>query len=119
MNSGHLQNCIESCQHCHDTCLQSAMTHCLQEGGPHVEAKHFRLMLNCADICQAAANFMLGESHYHAAICGVCADICDACANSCETVGDMGDCVDACRSCAEQCRAMPTAAAKTAPASGN
>lgn len=119
MNDDHLQNCIDDCQRCHDTCLQAAMTHCLSEGGPHVEAKHFRLMLNCAEICQTAANFMLGESDYHAAICGVCADICEACAQSCEAVGDMDDCVEACRNCAEQCRVMRAAVATADPEFGS
>ncbi len=57
--------------------------HCLAVGGKHVEASHFRLMINCAEICQASTNFMLSGSVFHQKVCAVCAEICDACAKSC------------------------------------
>lgn len=98
--------CIEACQRCHSSCLSMAANHCLEVGGEHVEPKHFRLMLACAEICQTSANFMLMGSEYHKRVCAVCAEICEACARSCEEIGDMQDCVDACRRCAESCRRM-------------
>jgi hypothetical protein len=101
-----LENCIEACQRCHDVCLQMAMTHCLQQGGEHVEPEHFRLMLNCAEICQTSANFMLSNSALHGSVCAVCAEVCEACADSCEQVGQMDQCVQACRQCAQQCQSM-------------
>lgn len=101
-----MQPCIDACGYCHEICLQTAMTHCLAVGGKHVEAGHFRLMINCAEICQTAANLMLSGSAHHAAVCAACADICDACADSCEQIGDMDGCVEACRECAESCREM-------------
>ncbi|KAA8696207.1 four-helix bundle copper-binding protein [Pseudomonas proteolytica] len=82
------------------------MTHCLEAGGKHLEAEHFRLMINCAEICQTSANFLLNGSTFHHHVCGVCAEICDACVKSCEQVGGMEDCVRACRECAEICRKM-------------
>ncbi|TBN47189.1 four-helix bundle copper-binding protein [Pseudomonas sp. BGI-2] len=82
------------------------MTHCLEAGGKHLEAEHFRLMINCAEICQTSANFLLSGSIFHHHVCGVCAEICEACAKSCEQVGGMEDCVRACRECAESCRKM-------------
>jgi len=82
------------------------MTHCLKVGGPHVEETHFRLMLNCAEICQTSANFMISGSSFHALSCAVCADVCEACADSCERLEGMEECVKACRSCAEFCRKM-------------
>lgn len=99
-------DCISACQRCHQICLQMAMSHCLNEGGKHVEPEHFRLMTNCAEICQTAANFMLSQSPLHAVVCAACADVCTACADSCEQVGDMDDCVRACRECAQRCEAM-------------
>ncbi len=101
-----LQACIDSCRKCHQTCLQTAMTYCLEAGGKNVEAGHFRLMINCAEICQTASNFMLSNSAFSQNICSVCADVCEACATSCEQVGGMEDCVKACRECAESCRKM-------------
>ncbi len=101
-----MQECIEACKTCHDICLQMALTHCLRVGGKHVEEEHFRLMINCSEICQTAANFMLSDSSWHASVCAACADVCDACAKSCEQVGDMDECVQACRHCAESCEHM-------------
>lgn len=104
--SPHMQQCIDECLRCYQTCLGMAMTHCLEQGGKHVEPKHFRLMIDCSEICRTAAAFMLSGSHLHAKICGACAEVCDACAQSCEQVGDMDECVQACRRCAESCRRM-------------
>jgi hypothetical protein len=101
-----MQECIDACRQCHQVCLQMAMTHCLEAGGKHIEPDHFRLMVNCAEICQTAANFMLGASPQQGAVCAACADVCDACAQSCEAVGGMDECVQACRRCAESCEQM-------------
>ena len=101
-----LQACIDACNHCHRTCLQMAMNHCLESGGKHVEADHLRLMMNCAEICQTSLNFMLSGSRFSPRVCGVCAEICDACAKSCEQLDGMEECVQACRQCAEHCRKM-------------
>ncbi len=46
-----MRPCIDACSHCHATCLQTAMTHCLAAGSKNVEAEHFRLMINCAESC--------------------------------------------------------------------
>jgi hypothetical protein len=77
---------------------------CLEMGGRHVEPVHFRVMMNCAQLCQTAADFMLSRSPFHAQLCALCAEICDACGDSCEAVGGMPQCVEVCRSCAESCR---------------
>ena len=98
--------CMDTCHHCHHMCLQMAMNHCLETGGKNVEARHFRLMRDCAEICQTALNFMLGNSLFAGQICAVCANICDACAQSCEKIGGMEECVKACRECAQSCRDM-------------
>lgn len=100
------QSCLDACNRCHQMCLQGAMTHCLETGGEHVAPEHMRLMLNCAEICQTAANFMLSHSAFSSQVCKVCAEICDACAQDCERVGDMEECVQSCRACAEECRRM-------------
>jgi hypothetical protein len=104
--SQEMQQCIDECLNCHRVCLQEAMNHCLETGGKHVEPAHFRLMINCAEICQTSANFMLSSSELHKRVCAVCAEVCEACAQSCEQVGDMQACVEACRRCAESCRRM-------------
>lgn len=104
------RQCIEDCLECHAVCLETAMGHCLEMGGRHVEAQHMRLMLSCARICQTAADFMLGRSPLHAVVCEACAQVCEACADSCEEIGDMEECVEICRACAESCYEMAEAA---------
>lgn len=104
--SAEMRACIEECLRCHSTCLGTAMTHCLEQGGRHVEPEHFRLMIACAEICQTSANFMLIGTPHHKHTCRECAEICEECAKSCERVGGMDDCVQACRRCAESCRKM-------------
>jgi hypothetical protein len=105
-NDPKIQSCIDACNRCHQTCLHEAMNHCLESGGKHVEASHFRLMMNCAEMCQTSANFMLSSSEFSGQVCALCAEICEACADNCEQVGDMDDCVAACRECAQTCREM-------------
>ena len=104
--SSEMQQCIQNALDCHATCLHMLSNHCLEAGGKHVEPKHFKLMLDCAQICITSADFMLRQSDHHQHICAECAEICTACADSCEAVGDMQTCVDACRKCAASCGAM-------------
>lgn len=103
-----MQQCIGECLNCHSICLQT-VTYCLGMGGKHAEAQHLGLLLDCAEICQTSANFMLRGSQFHARTCGVCAEVCDACAESCEAWGDdaqMKACAEECRRCAESCKHM-------------
>lgn len=117
---GHdMQTCIDECLHCYQTCRRDAMNHCLETGGEHVEPTHFRLMINCAEICRTAADFMLSGSDMHARICAACAEVCDACAKSCRQVGDMDACVQACQRCAESCRQMAAGSAKAGSLQGS
>ena len=103
-----MQRCIELCQSCHDICLNT-LAYCLQQGGRHTEEQHLRLLMDCAQICQTSADFMLRESTFHPRVCGACADICESCADSCGTMSDderMKACADLCRECATTCRDM-------------
>ena len=104
--SSEMQQCIQNCLDCHATCLTMQTNHCLEAGGKHVEPAHFKLMMDCAQICITCADFMLRQSEHHQHICAECAEICNACADSCEAVGDMETCVEACRKCAQSCGAM-------------
>lgn len=106
--SPEMQTCIDQCSNCHDVCLRMASTHCLEMGGEHTKPDHYKLMLDCAQICHVAADFMLRGSPRHTEICAACAHICETCADDCERIGDMGECVEACRACAESCREMST-----------
>ena len=103
-----IQHCIMLCQECHGMCLQT-IPYCLTQGGAHADPAHIRLMLDCVEICQTSANFMLRHSPLHGRTCGICAEICEACAQNCDRLGEDGQmklCADACRRCAQECRSM-------------
>jgi hypothetical protein len=103
-----MQSCIQECLDCHRVCLET-ITHCLEKGGRHAEPDHIRLLMDCAEICQTSANFMLRGSDLHPMTCEVCAEVCAECADDCERFeGDaqMQNCAAACRSCSEMCQTM-------------
>ena len=103
-----VHQCINECLNCHNVCLNT-ITYCLEQGGGHAEAGHIRLLLDCADICQTSADFMLRGSPRHTRTCGVCAEICALCAEECERYQDdahMQNCAQACLRCAESCGQM-------------
>jgi hypothetical protein len=106
-----MQRCIDRCLDCYQTCISTAMSHCPPQGGKHVEGRHLGLMLNCAELCRTAAEFVMSNSPLHVRVCAACAEVCDACAESCEQVGGMAECVQACRACATSCRQMSASSA--------
>jgi hypothetical protein len=100
--------CIERCQECHEVCL-ATIPHCLEMGGEHARPAHIRLMLDCVEICQTCADFLLRGSELHRLTCGACAEVCRRCADDCDRLGDdetMKACADVCRRCAESCARM-------------
>jgi hypothetical protein len=104
--------CIQNCLDCHRICLETT-THCLHKGGQHAEAAHIRLLLDCAEICQTSANFMIRNSPLHGFTCRACAEICERCAVDCERFPDdtqMQECAQLCRRCAESCQRMAAVA---------
>jgi len=98
------RHCIEECLRCYQACVGSAMTHCLEQGGIHVEPQHFRLIMACGEMCRTSAHLMLINSPHHKAVCRECAEICELCAHNCDRIGDMQECAEACRRCAESCQ---------------
>lgn len=93
---------------CRTACMKTLYNHCVMEGGEHVEPAHVKIMTDCIQICQAAADFMTRGSDAQKSVCAACAEICEACAKSCEAIDDdeMKSCADICRRCAESCREM-------------
>ncbi len=110
MQNAEMQECIRECTECHQTCL-STIPHCLHKGGAHSDPDHIRLMIDCAQICQTSADFMLRGSSLHTETCRACAEICERCAQDCDRIADddmMRTCAQACHRCAESCRHMAT-----------
>jgi hypothetical protein len=100
--------CIQNCQDCHRACLQT-LTYCMERGGRHAEPDHLRLLMDCADICNVSAAFMLRASELHVHTCAACAVVCRRCAEACAAMGDdtrMKALADTCTHCADSCAAM-------------
>jgi hypothetical protein len=99
---------IQACWACRQECQDMLFNHCLEIGGKHLDPDHVRIMMDCIEMCQTAADAMVRRSPVHAVICTACAEVCDACADSCQKVGGVGMelCADACRECAALCRQM-------------
>lgn len=100
---------VAACLSCHRICLDTLSNHCLTHGGRHSTAAHVRTMLDCVEICQTCADFMLRSSSRHGLVCRVCAEICLSCAESCEEMADderMAQCAKACRNCRDSCMQM-------------
>ena len=106
-----LQECIEACLNCHAACTMTAQ-HCLSEGGEKAEINVVGVLLDCAEISQASANFMLRGSPYHGLTCGACAEICRACEEACRAFPDdeqLANCAQVCADCSEHCERMSQA----------
>ena len=101
-----LRHCVTQCLRCYETCFTSAMTYCLEKGGQHVEAQHFRLLSACAEICRSCAHILLLRSPLYRQMCHACAELCAQCAHNCDRLGDMSECAEACRRCADTCEKM-------------
>lgn len=129
-----MQECIDNCTRCHNVCLET-FNYCLWLGGRYIESVHLRLLLDCAEICQTSANFMLRGSDLHRETCGACAVVCENCAKDCERYAVPGEgsgapmsrhsgvphvskenvdeqmkyCAEVCKQCARSCHEMAAA----------
>ena len=104
-----LRKCIHLCQDCHTLCVQM-IGQCLRLGGRHAAHDHIRVLMDCAQMCMIAADYLTRESVIHGRVCGVCAEICRLCAESCEQVAAddqlVKRCAEMCRRCADSCKHM-------------
>ncbi len=110
--STEMQQCIQMCHDCENTCQQTLM-YCLGQGGKYAETALIRLLLDCTALCQTCTALMLHDSEFAGRLCTLCADLCERWAASCEQfAGDaqLAACAQSCRRCAASCRAMGTAA---------
>jgi hypothetical protein len=104
-----MNRCIQLCQDCHALCTE-LIGHCLELGGRHAAPDHVRLLMDCAQMCTTAADYMARGSSLHDRTCDLCSEICRLCAESCEQIqGDdqlVKQCAEMCRRCAESCERM-------------
>jgi hypothetical protein len=108
-NSEEMRRCIENCVECYKICMEATM-YSAQKGGDYVKPKHLRLLMECANICNTSANFMLLGSEHHEKTCEVCAEVCRQCAEECNEIDDamLKNCAEICLRCAESCQEMAT-----------
>ncbi len=111
--SPEMRQCIQNCRDCQHICMET-IAHCLDMGGKHAEASHIRILLDCAEMCQTSANFMVRNSLRHGRTCVICAEVCELCAQDCERMREdmqMLACAEVCRRCAASCQRMAAVAA--------
>lgn len=102
-----LSDCVDACLAAHRACTESVI-HGLQQGGDVGEWDLVQLLLDCADISETAANFLLRSSRLHHLTCQVTAEIADRTATACEkhAADDalLRETAEACRRAATACR---------------
>jgi len=105
ITSSEVQDCIRSCLDCYSTC-QETLNYCLQMAGKHSELSHIRLLMDCVEICETNASYMLRNSDLYMSTCSVCAEVCDGAAESCEQFESdprMAVAAEQCRRTADLC----------------
>lgn len=102
-----MQQCIDDCTRTHQALL-TASGHALREGGRENTAHVIRVMSDCVEMCQTAANFMLRGSPNHRKTCGVNAELCRQVAEECGKFDDevMEKVAELATACAESCEKM-------------
>jgi len=104
-----MKKCAQLCQDCHAMCTET-IRHCLKIGGRHAAAEHIGLLMDCAQLCETTAQYLLRGSSLHERICALCADVCRQCAENCvQLTGDdqiVKQCAELCRRCAGSCERM-------------
>jgi hypothetical protein len=110
-----LLECIEECLNCHVSCTMTVQ-HCLASGGELSDVNLVGVLLDCAELSQTSANFMLRGSPYHALTCASCAELCRSCEELCRADGERDEqlmhCAEVCATCADLCEAMVAMAAE-------
>ncbi len=99
--------CIQACLDAHRACQETALHLC--EQGQQVTENLVRLLLDCAAISQASADFMRGNSELQGRFCEATAQISLRCAQECERLDhdmQLKYCATLCRRCASHCQAL-------------
>lgn len=105
-----MSECAEECSECAREC-SSCAKHCAMmiAQGKKEHAKTLATCLDCADICNVAANIVSRSGPFDDLICKACADACAKCGKACEGFPKdkhMARCARACRECEKECRNM-------------
>ncbi|WP_430788490.1 four-helix bundle copper-binding protein [Virgibacillus flavescens] len=95
-----LHECMETCNHCFDACLQ--------EDNVKMMAECIRLDRECADMCGYLEQALVRNSPFASELANVCAKMCEACGNECKKHDHehCQKCADACFACADACKSI-------------
>jgi hypothetical protein len=111
--SAGIQECMLRCLDCQSMCLRT-VEHYWRLKDAKLVGPDTRVLLDCSEICGAAARFLLRGSEACRRLCLLCAELCRSCAGQCIRVGDgteMAACALACQQCAECCERIAGATA--------
>ena len=102
-----MQACVQACMDCHRACTEMMMQ-CMKMG--NCDSNAMKTMMDCAQMCQMCADFMMRDSMMSPKVCMMCEEMCRMCAAACEPMAKndsmMMDCMKACLACAETCKTM-------------
>lgn len=102
------QECQQQLEECHRICLQ-ALVHGLGLHTRPLHESHLRLLLDCAELCQTCAGFLLRGSDLAGVVACACASVCERCAEFCGERRDdalLRRCELVCLRCSESCARM-------------
>ncbi|MCL4419518.1 four-helix bundle copper-binding protein [Patescibacteria group bacterium] len=102
-----IQKAIDDCLECQRLCLETASYWYIT--GEEIRDIDVWLLLDCSDICEISAKFMMRDSEFVNDVLENCIAICDRTAENLELLGEGADgiirkCIASCRKCAESCR---------------
>lgn len=83
---------------CHVAALD-ALRLTIDSGEGAARRERITLLVDTADICRTAADFVQRGSVHHAVVGRACAEVCRACREACEASGEpeLAECIAACR----------------------
>lgn len=103
-----MQLSADHCLECFRACSE-AMAHTIDLRRQHWEHEHYRILLDCIDVCKTTAGFLIRQSDYYKDICSVCALICKETTKCCQEFGNdpfMLKAGDIASKCAKSCLAL-------------
>jgi len=104
-----LADCIEAAEYCQRTLREYARNGARAGPGLPADRALWRLMLDCAELCAATADFARTESVFLPQLAESCSHLCDECAAASERAEAspaLEVCAEACRVCASRCFAL-------------
>jgi hypothetical protein len=112
------EEAIQDCLECHRVCVRTfGHLLALEPDAELATPEQLNLLVDCADICRMAADYMMRFSEFNVRAADLCCEICRRCQQLCELPSGEDpvvlECVSACARCANSCKRVHATA--TAP----